>query len=321
MADDLGIPFHRVTYRDGQLLAAQDLRDDHRHALRRHALHTRYLHETWGIALGFELTVEDDKRTLAIGPGHAIDALGRDILLARGGKVAVPHVADHPERFVLTLRHREDAAFRDRRELDLVCLSSGLDLRNERPVFSWYRPGEVRFGIEVPLASVVVDDGLICHGPDLRVRRTTRPLVRPHIGSGETEAGRTGWQYNIEDTASPDFGLFVTVDTSAAGFTHAPLYFAQVIGDFSAPPRGRNLAEFGPHAALSLGSQVYIAQSSQAGFTLRITPHTAVDAEEAERRRWQVAWIGMEPMAGCVPGMVWLQLFFLAHFYNQPPGR
>jgi len=319
MADDLGIPLNRVTYRDGQLLAALDLQDDHRLALRRHALHTRYLHETWGIALGFELTVEDDERTIAIGPGHAIDELGRDILLAKGGKVAVPDVED-PERFVLTLRYREDAAFRDRRELDLVCLSGGLDLRNERPVFSWYRPGEVRFGIEVPLASVDVEDGRIRHGPNLRVRRTTRPLVRPHIGRGETEAGRTGWQYIIEDTASPDFGLFVNVDTSKAGFTHTPLYFAQVMGDFNSIAEG-NLAEFGPHAALSLGSQVYIARSSIAEFTLRVTPHTAVDAEEAERRRWQVAWIGMEPMAGCVPSMVWLQLFFLAHFYNQPPGR
>jgi hypothetical protein len=270
--------------------------------------------------LGFELTVEDDGRTVAIGPGHAIDELGRDILLAKGGKVAVPDVAG-PESFVVTLRYREDAAFRDRRELDLVCLSGGLDLRNERPVFSWYRPGEVRFGIEVPLASVVVYDGRIRHGPDLRVRRTTRPLVRPHIGRGETEAGRTGWQYNIEDTASPDFGLFVNVDTSAAGFTYAPLYFAQVIGDFSAPPRERNLAEFGPHAALSLGSQVFIARSNQAEFTLRVTPHTAVDAEEAERRRWQVVWIGMESMGGCVPSMIWLQLLFLADFYNHPHGR
>lgn len=320
MADDLYIPFHRVTYRDGQLLAAQDLRDDHRHGLRRYALHTRYLHETWGVALGFELTIEDDERTIAIGPGHAVDALGRDILLAKGGKVAVPDVACS-ERLVLTLRYREDAAFHDRRELDRVCLSGGLDLKNERPVFSWYRPGEVRFGIEVPLASVIVEGGMIQNGPDLRVRRTTRPLARPHIGRGETEAGRTGWQYNIENTASPDFGLFVNVDTSAAGFTHAPLYFAQVIGDFSNPQRGRTLGAFGRRAALSLGSQVYIARSSQAGFTLRVGPHAAVDADDAERRRWQVVWIGIEPMAGCLPSMVWLQLFFLAEFYNQPPGR
>jgi hypothetical protein len=39
MPTDLDIPFDRVTYRNGQLLAVQDLRDDHRNAFRRNALH------------------------------------------------------------------------------------------------------------------------------------------------------------------------------------------------------------------------------------------------------------------------------------------
>lgn len=315
MASDLDIPFNRVTYRDGQRLTAQDLRDDQRHAFRRDGLHTRYLHGTWGIALGFEVTRDDDLSTVNIGPGHAIDELGRDILLAKGVRIAVPDV-EGPERFALTLRYREDVAYRDRRDLSAVCLSNGFDLREERPVFSWRRPGEGRFGIEVPLAAIDVRDGEIVRGPDRRVRRTTRPLVRPHIATGETEAGRTGWRYE-DDATSSEFGLSVSIDTSAAGFTRPPLYFAQLIGDFSFPSDA-GTGSFGAHATLSLGNLAYITRTSQTDFTLRTFP--SVTAEEAERRQWRVAWTGIEPVAGCEPGIDWSHLVVLAGWLFRPYG-
>ena len=55
MAHDLDIPFDRITYRDGQLLTALDLSDEQRRHDRLRRLHVRYLHDTWGIALGLEV--------------------------------------------------------------------------------------------------------------------------------------------------------------------------------------------------------------------------------------------------------------------------
>ncbi len=311
MPIDLEIPFDRVTYRDGQLLAAQDLRDDHRQVLRRQALHTHYLHETWGVALGFEVSVLEDLNKVAVDPGHAIDELGRDILLAKPVEVAVPSVEGR-ERFALTVHYQDDVAFRDRRELAAVCLGDGLNPRDERPAFSWRRPGEVRFGLEVPLASVDVEDGQVVDvedshvtegSPDLRVRRNTRPFVRPHIGWGETEAGRSGWQFNNESFAT-DYGLSINVDTSDAGFTRTPLYFAQLIGNFSSPTESQHFVPFGQLAALSLGSLAHIVRASQTDFVLQVADvHTHVTDLEAEQRQWRVVWIGVEPATGCEPNL------------------
>ena len=79
---DLQIPFDRVTYRDGQLLASRDLQDDVRADQRLRSLHTRYLHDTWGIALGFTVTASVGSSSVHVGPGYAIDASAQELLLA-----------------------------------------------------------------------------------------------------------------------------------------------------------------------------------------------------------------------------------------------
>ena len=71
MTHDLEIPFERVTYRRGQRLEARDLHDDHRRDARLRELHVRHLHDTWGIALGFEVTGIRDT-----GSGAARNATG-----------------------------------------------------------------------------------------------------------------------------------------------------------------------------------------------------------------------------------------------------
>ena len=58
MAKGLEIPFDRVTWRDGQLLTANDMQSDQTRDSRLWQLHTRYLHDTWGIAIGFAVYAE-----------------------------------------------------------------------------------------------------------------------------------------------------------------------------------------------------------------------------------------------------------------------
>lgn len=65
----------------------------------------------------------------------------------------------------------------------------------------------------------------------------SRPLARPRIGSGDTVPGDTPWEVWEENTiflrgqvARLSIGMQVTIDTSAAGFTETPCYFAWLGG-------------------------------------------------------------------------------------------
>jgi hypothetical protein len=69
------------------------------------------------------------------------------------------------------------------------------------------------------------------------VQRRARALTRPRIGSGSTVPGDTSWDLWTEiilDAAGQkvpaDLGVQVTVDTSGAGFTETPCYFAWLQG-------------------------------------------------------------------------------------------
>jgi hypothetical protein len=327
MANDLDIPFDRITYRDGQLLTALDLSDEQRRHDRLRRLHVHYLHDTWGIALGLEVRQAADNRTIVVGPGYAVDGTGRDILLAESLQVSVPQMLSR-EAVVLTARYQEDAAFRDRPDLAALCLCGGLDPRHERPLFAWRLPDEVRFGPEVPLVQVVVENGVILGGLDGRVRRYTQPLVRPHIGWGVTEPGRSGWrqwhQFGI------DFGLEVVVDTSDVGFTRVPYYFATLQGDFGNRAGEELLFQpdvwpTGMHPTFFLGAWNFITDADRERFKYRIFNRGVSDipghlfrratpVSEAESRRWTVAWVGLEPVSGCEPALNLTRLFTLSGF-------
>lgn len=69
------------------------------------------------------------------------------------------------------------------------------------------------------------------------VVRRARSFARPRIGSGATVRGDTAWELWTEVTLGPsgekiraDLGIQVTIDTSGAGFTEVPCYFAWLEG-------------------------------------------------------------------------------------------
>jgi hypothetical protein len=282
-------------------------------------LHVCYLHDTWGIALGFEVRQADDNRAVVVGPGYAVDGTGRDILLAEAIHISVPQVIG-PEAVVLTVRYQEDAAFRDRPNLAALCLSGGLDPRHERPLFAWRLQDDVRFGPEVPLVQVVVEGGVILGGLDGRVRRYTQPLVRPYIGWGATEPGRTGWRQWDRSAA-----LEVVVETSEAGVTRVPYYFAILQGDFGnrggeAPLFQPDVWPTGTQPTFFLEGWNFITDAGQERFTYRIIGaqqlpfQRTMTPSEAESRQWTVTWLGIEPVSGCEPALDLRRLFTLSGF-------
>jgi hypothetical protein len=325
VSGELGVPFDRITYREGQLLAARDLGEDRQDEARRRWLHVRHLHETWGIALGLTVHADQSGGAVVLGPGYAVDETGRDLVLANGLHLPVPQSAG-AMRFVLTLRYLEDEAFRPTPGLSAVCPSGGLGVRRERPVVAWRAPDNVRFGPEVPLVQVTASGGTIQGGLDFRVRRHARPFVRPHLRWGVTDRGRTGWR--AWQVGEQTLGLEVEVDTADAGFLRTPHYFAALAGDVGPTVGGTPAttpaawpAELG--VAFGLGGPGFLTKAESARFVYRIPTvgelpfSQEITPVEAESRDWTVAWLGAEPAGGCEPELDLSKIFSLGGFFQK----
>jgi hypothetical protein len=315
MPDDLEIPFDRITYRDGQLLTALDLGDEHRREMRLRRLHSRYLHETWGIALGFEIR-QEGAGAVVVGPGYAVDSMGRDLLLAEGLHLPVPNVPEQ-ETFVLTMSYQENTALCRCSTHVHLCPGNGLDPCAERPRFAWLRQDEVRFGPHVPLVQVAVLQGVIQGGLDFRVRRNARALVRPHTGWGATEPGRTEWR-NWQVRVRMPLGSEAVVNTAEAGFTSTPHYFALLhgsiaLGGLMDGPPGLllpiNVQPSQQESVRFLDTLSFITDPAQDTFTYRfigLSPQMA--------QQMYISWFGVEPVTGCEPTVDLARLFDLAGY-------
>lgn len=77
----------RVDFFDGQLLSAEDFRVEQDYHRRMRYLHNRLLHG-WGIVEGYG--VEDVGGGVLVGPGVAIDALGRELVLPESARIELP---------------------------------------------------------------------------------------------------------------------------------------------------------------------------------------------------------------------------------------
>jgi hypothetical protein len=70
MSNDLRDTTGRIFWRDGQILASRDLRGGMDSEERQRRLHNRYLHATWGIAIGFRVDLQPDEATALLSPGR-----------------------------------------------------------------------------------------------------------------------------------------------------------------------------------------------------------------------------------------------------------
>lgn len=100
------------------------------------------------------------------------------------------------------------------------------------------------------------------------------------IASGSTTPGATNWQvYN-------QGGIYVDVDTSAAGFTSTPVYVTSIGGNTG-------------HWRITGGSSVY--QATATGFRVYIRwdqiseTEEALTPEMANGNKWHINWIAVEP--------------------------
>ncbi len=242
-----GPDLERFVFWRGQHLASRDLNDLGTGEEERLFWHNRAVHDAYGIVVG--LTVDaSTPPEVTVQAGLAYDAYGRELALYAPVTLARPAEADSvpdPAREVwsLLLRRRDASAHGG-------CGCGNGEGGAPGSELVWRRARQVGLKDGVVLARgwwiPGTPDWTFVPDPDFHPLRA-RPITRPRIGTGATPRGGTAWQLwslppdpRTVDPAGAVLpgipipaaarGIEVTVDTSAAGFTRVPCYFAWLQG-------------------------------------------------------------------------------------------
>ena len=246
----------RLQFFNGQRLFASDLQGIEAFNREMRWLHNQSLHQP-GIGNGFAVTGKRDDREVRIGPGYALDALGREIVLTRDVIEQIPPVASEPDGqsvfFDLTVSYPADDALEVAETREGICLPRGAVRLREEPVLCWVRlkrddegllqPADARLrdeiqkGLRIVLTRIEVLDCRLKKDISLKERRSARPSRLPFIACGEAKV--RDWDIkNVDGTSNTsvqDYEVFrlqaKNIDTSAAGFQIPPCYSVRIAGE------------------------------------------------------------------------------------------
>ncbi len=293
---DIALPtLSRPAFFAGERLLPETLEDAFALPLALHELHNRALHGQ-GIGFGLDVVAARGATTVTVTPGYAIDAAGRDLVLARPGTVAVPPVSSAPDGgpvpFTLVLSATPDVDARVE-ILGGVCGSSGAVRRSDAPALRFEAPELVRDGLDVVLAQVAVRNCALVAPWSPAGRRTILPAGRPYVAAGATAPGATGWRA-WPDGAAPA-GAVATVSTAEAGFGDTPRYEARVEGDRYA---GGILVD-GPLSVeaatpASFDAVVLLPGGFAVAGGTPVNPAAVHTQGFLDDRGWRIVWMGVE---------------------------
>jgi hypothetical protein len=288
----------RILYREGQLLASADLRDEAERDDRLRAMHVRYQHGTWGIAAGLGVSLSSDSRSVAVAPGYALDAEGRDLLVPSERRLAAP-LAPDPQRLALVALHERG---RRRRHVASPCGGEQTGRLPERAVLAWQPPQVVASGTVV-LAVARVEGGVIDPPLERGGRRYARRMTRPRVATGSTE-GRSPWS-EWKESGQGALGLQLEVDTSEARFRTTPLYLVSLAGPASGGglPGAGTAWPFKAGSVLDSGHLGFVASAQDDRFIFRLAGGDPpfgfpLDADAASEGGWHVRWLAVETAGG-----------------------
>ncbi len=320
---DLSAPAERLAFFDGQQLMATDLGgiDDYNRQLR--WLHNQSLHQP-GVGNGFTLTAATGDRQVVVGPGYALDALGREILLTRSLTVPVPPVAGDGQGgsvfFDLSVSYPADAELKGTETRQGICAQAGAVRLREEPTFCWIQlelsdsgvlqpidpqlAADVNAALRIVLGRTEVLQCKLKQPISTAVRLSVRPVSQPYLAAGQqavTWSPTTLPQSQQGLLTGPLLGfvLTATVDTAAAGFATTPFYTARVAGSrllaVSDPGQGAGTVQ------VFLEPVIDISQATPTRFVVEAALLSVpFDAQLAFANfpdaflSWQVAWMGLE---------------------------
>lgn len=264
--------FERLRYWQGQTLRSRDFRDQRRFDGRRRQLHNRALHGADGVSFGLGVTRHNDPVLYEVSCGLAYDCSGREIVLQQPRRIGPP---SEPSWLIARLRPTSTESSCCAPS-DPGCLPEDARLLDRDVELVWDPIGSIVHVNGVALASVTLE------GFDTSFRpRQARPLARPRQARGQTVRGNTPWEpWAIDEpdgqggTRKKVVGVETHIDTSAAGFTSTPCYFASV----ESPAWDLATAEFAP------AFFPHVADPAADKFTFRLL------MVETARRRYSAAF-------------------------------
>jgi hypothetical protein len=247
----------RVRYWEGQLLRSGDFREIAGVEAQRRWWHNRAIHDAYGVREGFQLKLAGTPRRVIVFPGIAYDCFGRELILCKPQTVPLP-VNLHPKKrapLSLLIRYCEPRCDSSSARIPQVCLEQECALVTGTVEFHW-KAGSVTHSTDGVAIGILLNyspqsEALEAGGETaVEVQDTdgtrfdatflpARPvaLAHPLMVSGTTVAGNTAWvPWNVpvltNDVLSPsqNVGVSSVIDTSAAGFTEVPYYFASLQG-------------------------------------------------------------------------------------------
>ena len=199
------IQLERIRYWQGQILSSGDLQKQMAVAAELRRQHNRAVHSAYGIAMGLTLGDISDG-ALPLSCGLAYDCSGRELMVPVGRMVPLPVPAiTTPNLLILAY----DAKLGD---VSLTWQPQGAPVSMNGVAIARILPGTPSPLLDPAFRPVVA-----------------RPLARPQLASGQTIPGDTAWESWEENEIT--VGVQSVVDTSAAGFTTTPNYFAEAITD------------------------------------------------------------------------------------------
>ncbi|MGW0809105.1 hypothetical protein [Nonomuraea sp. NPDC002799] len=299
----------RLVHVQGERLARRDFDDQGRLDDQVRWWHNRALHHAYGVVRGLTVTIEAGGATVQ--PGLAYDCHGRELILHSRRTVALP--GEEPSYLVLTHTGGEPALRWVPRRL--FAAADGVPLHEHKHDATPLYPNEQNatpphangqdtapphangqdtappHANEQDAAPLDADE----QGSTFTPPRA-RPQARPLIGHGATVTGQTPWLRltRKRHCSVRAFGIEVAVDTSAAGFTGTPCYFAQLTGSLVTPAEPDR-----PFVPLG-----HIAQATKDGFRYRLLMpwlhqeerDAAQVAALARSTGLAVTWIGIQQL-------------------------
>jgi hypothetical protein len=232
----------RVQYWQGQMLRSRDFHDIEAGEAQRRWWHNRALHNAYGVAEGLtcSLVPAGTPTGVSISPGVAYDIFGRELILEKARIIPLPaNISPNLVGAVsLLMRYKPPSRRLRPDETAELCWTAPGSAAAGTAEFVWRVGDNLNPAQGVAVFAVYYSVGTF-KGPDpYYVGVFARPDSRPLLASGFTIPGSTAWTpwsagftTDANDNQIPDLiGVQTWIDTSAAGFTETPCYFAFLQG-------------------------------------------------------------------------------------------
>ena len=238
MAQTQKLDLERFLYWQGQALRSRDLNDGESYDAERRWWHNRAVHNVYGVSQGLAVSLPAAFGTgiaVSVDSGLAYDCYGRELLLKKREWTPIAKTPPSPSvsSLLLVLRARTTENCSCAPAAD--CWPGGVHALAVE--FLWIDPRQWRVADGVPLAKFDYTGGGPVFDSSFVVPRAM-PVAGPIVASGFTLPGHTPWQAWTDAPISGStsvgpgtgFALQTIVDTSPAGFSQAPCYFAWLQG-------------------------------------------------------------------------------------------